>query len=68
LVTGGATVLLCLLGAASLTGDTALRAAADGTALIVLVTYLRAPALIGRTSAQLENTVQLETARQLERA
>jgi len=42
------TVLLSLLGAASLTGDPALRAAADLTAAAVVVAYLRSPALLAR--------------------
>ena len=47
-VTAGGTLLLCLLGAASLAGDPALRAAADLGALAVLALYLRAPVLLGR--------------------
>jgi UDP-N-acetylmuramyl pentapeptide phosphotransferase/UDP-N-acetylglucosamine-1-phosphate transferase len=61
-VTGGTTVLLCLLGAASLTGDLPLRAVADIVAVLVLVTYLRAPVLLGRTAPQLERARQLERA------
>ena len=44
--TSGVTVLLCLLGAASLTGHPALRGAADVAALGVLAGYLRSPALL----------------------
>jgi UDP-GlcNAc:undecaprenyl-phosphate GlcNAc-1-phosphate transferase len=48
-VTAGATtVLLSLLGAASLVGDPGLRAAADLAGTAVLVTYLRSPALLVR--------------------
>ena len=43
-----ATVLLSLLGAASLAGDPALRAAADLAGAAVVVAYLRSPALLGR--------------------
>jgi UDP-GlcNAc:undecaprenyl-phosphate/decaprenyl-phosphate GlcNAc-1-phosphate transferase len=42
------TVLLSLLGAASLTGDPALRIAADLAGTAVIVTYLRSPALLAR--------------------
>ena len=42
------TVLLSLLGAASLAGDPALRAAADLAGAVVVVTYLRSPALLAR--------------------
>jgi UDP-GlcNAc:undecaprenyl-phosphate/decaprenyl-phosphate GlcNAc-1-phosphate transferase len=44
--TSTVTVLLCLLGAASLTGHPALRAAADLAALALLAAYLRSPALL----------------------
>ena len=52
--TAGCTLLLCLLGAASLTGDTGLRAAADIAALGVLAAYLRSPVLLARTAPRLE--------------
>jgi len=42
------TVLLSLLGAASLAGDPALRAVADLAGTAVVVTYLRSPALLAR--------------------
>lgn len=42
------TVLLSLLGAASLAGDPALRAAADLAGAVVVVTYLRSPVLLAR--------------------
>jgi len=42
------TVLLSLLGAASLAGDPALRAAADLAGTAVVATYLRSPALLAR--------------------
>ena len=41
-------MLLSLLGAASLAGDPALRAAADLAGAVVVVTYLRSPALLAR--------------------
>ena len=46
------TVLLSLLGAASLTGNPALRAAADLAASGILLAYLRSPALLARRAAQ----------------
>ena len=46
------TVLLSLLGAASLAGDPAVRAAADLAGAGVLLTYLRSPALLARRSLQ----------------
>ena len=42
------TMLLSILGAASLAGDPALRAAADLVGAVVVVTYLRSPALLAR--------------------
>ena len=42
------TVLLSLLGAASLAGDPVLRAAADLAGVAVIATYLRSPALLAR--------------------
>ena len=42
------TVLLSLLGAASLTGDPVLRGAADLAGLAIIATYLRSPALLAR--------------------
>ena len=42
------TVLLSLLGAASLAGDPALRAVADLAGAAVVITYLRSPALLAR--------------------
>jgi UDP-GlcNAc:undecaprenyl-phosphate GlcNAc-1-phosphate transferase len=42
------TVLLSLLGAASLTGDPVLRAVADLAGIAVIATYLRSPALLSR--------------------
>jgi UDP-GlcNAc:undecaprenyl-phosphate GlcNAc-1-phosphate transferase len=41
------TTALCLLGAVSMAGRPALRAAADAAGLMLLATYLRAPALLG---------------------
>lgn len=49
---GAATVLLSLLGAASLGGDPALRATADLAAMAVVVGYLRSPALLARRAAR----------------
>jgi UDP-N-acetylmuramyl pentapeptide phosphotransferase/UDP-N-acetylglucosamine-1-phosphate transferase len=49
-----ATVLLSLLGAASLAGDPALRAAADLAGTVVVVTYLRSPALLARRPVRAE--------------
>lgn len=53
-VTSATTLLLCLLGAASLTGGPALRALADAAAVSVLALYLRSPALLGHTITQPE--------------
>jgi UDP-N-acetylmuramyl pentapeptide phosphotransferase/UDP-N-acetylglucosamine-1-phosphate transferase len=47
------TLLLCLLGAASLTGVTGIRIAADVVAIGVLAAYLRSPALLHRATAAL---------------
>jgi UDP-GlcNAc:undecaprenyl-phosphate GlcNAc-1-phosphate transferase len=49
-----ATVLLSLLGAASLAGDPAVRAAADLAGAAVVITYLRSPALLARRAARAE--------------
>jgi len=48
------TVLLSLLGAASLAGDPALRAAADLAGAGVLLAYLRSPALLARRVVRVE--------------
>ena len=48
------TVLLSLLGAASLAGDPALRAAADLAGAGVLLAYLRSPALLARRAVPAE--------------
>ena len=48
------TVLLSLLGAASLAGDPALRAAADLAGAGVLLAYLRSPALLARRAVRME--------------
>jgi UDP-GlcNAc:undecaprenyl-phosphate/decaprenyl-phosphate GlcNAc-1-phosphate transferase len=48
------TVLLSLLGAASLVGDPALRAAADLAGTGVVVAYLRSPALLARRAVRME--------------
>ena len=52
LATGAVTAAVCLLGAASLTGHPALRAAADLAAVGLLAAYLRSPAWLGRAGAQ----------------
>ena len=54
-VAGAATVLLSLLGAASLAGDPALRAAADLAGAGVVLAYLRSPALLARRAARAES-------------
>ena len=48
------TVLLSLLGAVSLAGDPALRAAADLAGAGVVLAYLRSPALLARRAARVE--------------
>jgi UDP-GlcNAc:undecaprenyl-phosphate GlcNAc-1-phosphate transferase len=53
-VTAGLTVLLSLLGAASLTGSLVLRALGDLAAAAVLVAYLRSPAMLQRRTAARE--------------
>jgi len=47
--TAATTLLLCVLGTASLTDRPVLRAAADLCGLAVLAVYLRSPALLART-------------------
>jgi len=47
-VAGGTTILLSLLGAASLSGNPVLRAAADLAGAAVVLAYLRSPALLAR--------------------
>jgi UDP-GlcNAc:undecaprenyl-phosphate/decaprenyl-phosphate GlcNAc-1-phosphate transferase len=54
MTTAAVTLTLCLLGAASLTGHPALRAAADLAALALLAVYLRSPVLLGRARALAE--------------
>jgi len=53
-VTAGLTVLLSLLGAASLTGSLTLRALGDLGAAAVLIAYLRSPAVLLRRTAARE--------------
>jgi UDP-GlcNAc:undecaprenyl-phosphate/decaprenyl-phosphate GlcNAc-1-phosphate transferase len=53
-VTSAGTLLLGLLGAASLTGQAAIRSGADIVAIGVLAAYLRSPVLLHRTTAALE--------------
>jgi UDP-GlcNAc:undecaprenyl-phosphate GlcNAc-1-phosphate transferase len=48
------TVVLSLLGAASLTGDLPVRAVADLAGTAIVVAYLRSPALLVRRAAQAE--------------
>lgn len=57
------TVVLSLLGAASLAGDPALRAAADLAGTAIVVTYLRSPALLARhaTRQELKPTCELSS-------
>jgi len=50
-MSAGGPVLLCLLGAVSLSGHLGLRVAADLAGLGVLAAYLRSPALLARTGA-----------------
>jgi UDP-GlcNAc:undecaprenyl-phosphate GlcNAc-1-phosphate transferase len=61
----GTSVLLSLLGAASLAGNPVLRAAADLAGIAVVVTYLRSPALLARRSAreELKLTCELSSSR-----
>jgi UDP-N-acetylmuramyl pentapeptide phosphotransferase/UDP-N-acetylglucosamine-1-phosphate transferase len=54
LTAAAATVVLSLLGAASLTGDLPLRAAAGLAGTAVVVTYLRSSALLVRRAARAE--------------
>jgi UDP-GlcNAc:undecaprenyl-phosphate GlcNAc-1-phosphate transferase len=54
----GATVLLSLLGAVSLAGHPALRAAADLAGAAVLATYLRSPALLVRRLVRAEESLR----------
>ena len=51
LVTAATTILVCLLGAVSLTGNLALRLGCDLAALAVLAAYLGSPALFGHSDA-----------------
>jgi hypothetical protein len=48
------TVVLSLLGAASLTGDLPVRAVADLAGTAIVVAYLRSPALLVRRAARAE--------------
>jgi UDP-N-acetylmuramyl pentapeptide phosphotransferase/UDP-N-acetylglucosamine-1-phosphate transferase len=51
-VAAGTTIMLSLLGAASLAGNPVLRAAADLAGLAVVLMYLRSPALLARLAAR----------------
>jgi UDP-GlcNAc:undecaprenyl-phosphate/decaprenyl-phosphate GlcNAc-1-phosphate transferase len=51
LVTAATTILVCMLGAVSLTGNLALRLGCDLAALAVLAAYLASPALVGHPGA-----------------
>jgi UDP-GlcNAc:undecaprenyl-phosphate GlcNAc-1-phosphate transferase len=53
-VSAAGTATLCLLGAVSLTGDPALRAAADLAGAALLAVYLRSPALLAHRTRQPE--------------
>jgi UDP-GlcNAc:undecaprenyl-phosphate/decaprenyl-phosphate GlcNAc-1-phosphate transferase len=52
IVAAGTTIMLSLLGAASLPGNPVLRAAADLAGAAVILTYLRSPALLSRHAAR----------------
>jgi len=54
-VAAGITIVLSLLGAASLAGNTLLRAAADLTGTAVVLAYLRSPVLFARHTARTES-------------
>jgi UDP-GlcNAc:undecaprenyl-phosphate/decaprenyl-phosphate GlcNAc-1-phosphate transferase len=54
LTAAATTMLLSLLGAASLAGDPALRAAADLVGVAVIATYLRSPAVLARRLVRAE--------------
>jgi UDP-GlcNAc:undecaprenyl-phosphate/decaprenyl-phosphate GlcNAc-1-phosphate transferase len=66
LTTAGVTAAVCLLGAASLTGHPALRAAADLAAAGLLAVYLSSPVLLGGapvlSPAEVELDVEAEAA------
>ena len=55
LVAAGTTMVLSLLGAASLAGSPLLRAAADLTGMAVVLAYLRSPALFAGRAARTES-------------
>jgi UDP-GlcNAc:undecaprenyl-phosphate GlcNAc-1-phosphate transferase len=54
-VTTATTVVLCLLGAESLTGNLELRVGADAAGLAMLALYLSSPALLSRTHMKTEH-------------
>jgi UDP-GlcNAc:undecaprenyl-phosphate/decaprenyl-phosphate GlcNAc-1-phosphate transferase len=53
ITTAATSLLLCLLGEASLTANPALRVGADAMALVVLALYLRSPVLLARETRAL---------------
>jgi UDP-GlcNAc:undecaprenyl-phosphate/decaprenyl-phosphate GlcNAc-1-phosphate transferase len=55
LAAAGTTIVLSLLGAASLAGDPVLRATADLAGVAVVLAYLRSPALLGRHAIRTES-------------
>ena len=57
LVTAATTILVCMLGAVSLTGNLALRLGCDLAALAVLAVYLGSPALLGQPAAPWRSSV-----------
>jgi UDP-N-acetylmuramyl pentapeptide phosphotransferase/UDP-N-acetylglucosamine-1-phosphate transferase len=61
-VTSAGTLLLGLLGAASLTGQATIRSGADIAAIGVLAVYLRSPVLLGRATARLERVLDAHPA------
>ncbi len=61
-VTCAGTLLLCLLGAVSLTGQAAIRSGADIVAIGVLAIYLRSPVLLRRATARLERALDAHPA------
>jgi len=55
-VAAGTTIVLSLLGAASLAGNPILRGTADLAGAAVVLTYLRSPALLGWRAARKESS------------
>ena len=61
-ITAACALLLCLLGAASLTGQPAVRSGADVVAIGVLAFYLRSPVLLRRATVRLERALDAHPA------